>query len=44
MKNINITVGLNIPKTPYLNQATPQKNTCTNFPTQNNLKIENFNP
>ena len=31
------------PKKSYLNQAT-QKNTCQNFPTQENPEIENFKP
>ena len=37
----NLQIGLNTPKSPYLNQAT-QKNTCQNFPTRKKLEIENF--
>ena len=37
----NLQIGLNTPKSPYLNQATP-KNTCQNFPTPKNPEIENF--
>ena len=37
----NLQIGLNTPKSPYLNQGS-QKNTCQNFPTPKNPKIKNF--
>ena len=37
----NLQIGLNTPKSPYLNQAS-QKITCQNFPTPKNPEIENF--
>ena len=39
----NLQIVLNTPKNPYLNQAT-QKNTCQNFPTPKNPKVEISNP
>ena len=42
MKNINIR--FEYPQKSLLKSSYPEKNTCQNFPTQNNLEIENFNP
>ena len=37
----NLHIVLNIPKNPYLNQATP-KNSCQNLTTPKNAGIKNF--